>query len=88
MAKSFSDGDNKEKLISFLANEWASQKYLGKLSWTELFATSRDKRYKIYVGNSEISSEIVPALECTQEEADRRLLHASHAAVPRGPLYS
>ena len=51
----------------------------------ELFVTSRDKCYKIYVRNSEISSEIVPALECTQEEADTRLLldanHANHAAV-------
>ena len=36
----------------------------------------------IYVRNSEILSEIVPALECTQEEADTRLLlHANHAAV-------
>ena len=77
-----SDGDNKEKLISFLANEWASQKYLGKLNGKELFVTSRDKYYNIYVRNSETSSEIVPALECTREEADiRLLLHANHAAV-------
>ena len=34
------------------------------------------------MGNSEILSEIVPALECTQEEADTRLLlHVDHAAV-------
>ena len=77
-----SDGDNKEKLISFLAKEWAFQKYLGKLSEKELFVASRDKCYKIYVRNSEIPSEIVPALECTQEETDTRLvLHANHAAV-------
>ena len=77
-----SDSYNKEKLISFLVNEWASQKYLGKLSEKELFVTSRDKCYKIYVRNSEILSEIVLALECTQEEADTRLLlHANHAAV-------
>ena len=77
-----SDSYNKEKLISFLVNEWASQKYLGKLSEKELFVTSRDKCCKIYVRNSEILSEIVLALECTQEEADTRLLlHANHAAV-------
>ena len=77
-----SDGDNKEKLISFLANERASQKYLGKLNGKELFVTSRDKCYKIYVRKIEISSGIAPALECTQEEAGTRfLLHANHAAV-------
>ena len=65
-----------------MVNEWASQKYLGKLSEKELFVTSRDKYYKIYVRNSEILSEIVLALECTQEETDTRLLlHANHAAV-------
>ena len=67
-----SDGDNKEKLNSFLANEWASQKYLGKLNGKELFVTIRDKYYNIYVRNSETSSEIVSALECTREEADTR----------------
>ena len=77
-----SDGNNKEKLISFLVNEWASQEYLGKLSEKELFVTSRDKCYKICVRNSEILRKIVLALECTQEEADTRLLlHANHAAV-------
>ena len=77
-----SEGDNKEKLISFLANEWASQKYLGKLNGKELFVTSRDKYHKIFARNSETSSEIVFALECTREEGDTRLLfHANHAAV-------
>ena len=48
----------------------------------ELFVTSRDKCYNIYVRNSEISSEIVSTLECKQEEADTGIiLHANHVAV-------
>ena len=78
-----SDGDNKEKLITFMVNEWISQKYLENyVRGKELVVTSPEKCYKIYVRNSKISSEVVPALEPTQEEADKRLLfHASHAAV-------
>ena len=65
-----------------MAIEWTSQKYLGKVRGKELFVTSRDKCYKIYVNNSGISSEIVLVLECTQEEANTRLLiDANHAAV-------
>ena len=83
------DGDNKEKLVSFLTNEWASQIYLGKFSGKELFVTSRDRCYKIYVRNSEILSEIAPALECTQVEADTRVvLHASHACSSQGGGHS
>ena len=40
---------------------------------------------QIYLRNSEISSEIVLALECTQEEADTgRLLSDNHAPVSGG----
>ena len=46
------------------------------------FCNKSRKCYKIFVRNSEISSEIVPALECIQEEADTRLLiHGNHATV-------
>ena len=56
-------------------------KIFGEGEGKELFVTSRDKCCKIYVRNSEISSEIAPVdvLECTQEEANTRLL--IHAAV-------
>ena len=79
-----SDGGNKEKLITFLAEEWASQKYLEKLRGRDLFVTRQDQYYKIYVANKQVVRKLVPVIECKQVEADTRiLLHANHAAASR-----
>ena len=57
-------------LSLFLAEEWASQKYLEKLRGRDLFVTSQDQCYKIYVANDQVVRELVPVLEYKQEEAD------------------
>ena len=68
---------NKTCLISFIVHEWQTDKSRDKLEGKTLYATVGDKCHKI---TSE-GHEVVPELQCQQEEADGRLLfHAAHAA--------
>ena len=69
---------NKTSLITFMVNEWKTEKYTAKLKEKILYATCEDKCYKI---TSE-STETIEELESLHEEADGRLLfHAAHAAA-------
>ena len=68
---------NKTSLITFIVSEWRKAQYREKLHGKVLYATVDDKCYRI----TSRGSVEVPALQCHQEEADRRLLfHATHAA--------
>ncbi len=68
---------NKTSLITFLVSEWKKVPYRVKLQGKVLYVTVDDKCYRI---TSQGSVE-VPALQCSQEEADGQLLlHAVHAA--------
>ena len=69
--------NNKNNLIVFIVNEWMRVRYRAKLHHKVLYATAKEKCYRI---TAEGSSE-VQALQCKQEEADGRLiLHAAHAS--------
>lgn len=69
---------NKVSLIKFLIQERRSEKYLEKLGNLRkvLFVTCEEKCYRV----SAVRCHEMPELECVQEEADGRLLHAAHAA--------
>ncbi len=68
---------NKTSLITFLVSKWKKVPYREKLQGKVLYVTVDDKCYRITCqGSLE-----VPALQCSQEEADGRLLlHSVHAA--------
>ena len=67
---------NKDSLIGFIVRGWMKAGFREKLQQKVLYATVRDKCYRI---TSDGSNEVL-ALQCQQEEADGRLLlHATHA---------
>ncbi len=69
--------NNKTSLIVFLVNEWKKEAYTEMLQRQILYTTVNDKYHRI----SAEGNHGVPALQCSQEEADGRLLlHADHAA--------
>ena len=71
---------NKDSLIGFIVREWMKAGFRDKLQQKVLYATMRDKCYRII---SEGSNE-VQALQCQQEEADGRLLLQTAHAFEEG----
>lgn len=68
---------NKTSLIEFLLHEWMKPRSLDSLGDKVLFVTCGSKCYKLKAD----TSQEVPDLETSQEEADTRImLHAVHAA--------
>ena len=71
-------GVNKTSLIDFFARVWQTENYRSKLNEKVMYVTTGEKCYLINEGGSEEVEE----LQCSQEEADGRiLLHAAHAGV-------
>lgn len=79
--KFLSLGANKEGLLKFLQDEWASGAYAQMLQGKRLFATCGQSCRVISFQNDILQNQVVPNLLCDHEEADTRLLfHAKHAA--------
>ena len=81
--KFLQNGNNKMELTHFLANEWRGSSYASWLLRRELYVTTSAQCLCLSSRDGlTVSSEEVPQLFSTQEEADTRLiLHAAHAAV-------
>ena len=67
---------NKAEIVKFLVSEWKKSEFTAKLEGRTMYVTEGSSCWRI----KEDSSEIVPELECSHEEADTRmLLHAKYA---------
>lgn len=80
--KFMSADENKVALIKFLSEEWQTEKYRAKLGRLKkvLYVTCEDVCHRI----TGLRCRQVLELQCSQEEADGRLLlHAKHAAEER-----
>ena len=74
-----SSSSNKNELIKFLVQYWQQDKCMQRVQKgsVDLYMTCGETCYRIFNG----TCTLVTALECTQEEADTRmLLHAKHAS--------
>ena len=70
---------NKTEIVKFLVSEWKKPEFTAKLEGKIMYVTEGSSCWRI----KEDSSEIVPELECSHEEADTRmLLHAKYANGP------
>lgn len=79
--KFLSSGDNKTSLTKFLLDQWSDPSYADRIGRHVLYFAAEDKCMKIFVIDGQVKSQQVEELECTQEEADTRIiLHAKHAA--------
>ena len=73
---------NKTELVTFFTEEWGTDAYAGRLQHRSLYVTVGRKCVLLHNCYCEVvTSEEVPDLACTHEEADTKLLlHAAHAS--------
>ena len=78
MEKKLSVDSNKVEIANFFAEEWARDEYAPHLLIHALFVTHCT--HLTSTDGQKVSSTCIPALECTHEEADTKLiLHSAHA---------
>ena len=74
--KVLSISSNKTEIVKFLVAQWRKDEFRSKLDDRSLFVTFHDECWQI----TATRVEMVPELQCNQEEADTRMiLHAKHA---------
>ena len=67
---------NKVEIVKLLVSQWKREVFRSKLGDRTFYGTIQDECWKL----DSTTSEPVPELKCSQEEADTRMiLHAQHA---------
>jgi len=67
---------NKVEIVKLLVSQWKKEEFRSKLGDRTLYVTIRGECWKL----DSTTSEPVPELKCSHEEADTRMiLHAQHA---------
>ena len=76
-----SNCSNKSTLIEFLFQQWQGNEYADKLNGRQLFVVHGHQCHRLYEFNDSVTSDLVPELCSSQEEADTRMiLHCKHMA--------
>ena len=76
-------GENKEKVLFFLKEQWELPEYASQMLGKDVYVTCCDICYKLTsMDGNTVISEMIPELTSSQEEADTRLLlHSQHASL-------
>ena len=76
-SKLLSVTSNKIEIVKFLLLQWTNPEFRSKLVDRTMYVTSEDQCWKL----TSSTSELVPELQCSHEEADTRIvLHVQHAS--------